>query len=142
MVAAPASPTSALLPKGANASSLGVSPDELLDGEAPPPSSAAPTTESVGELALMRAVLADAITCLSGQGIKPSHRARVAMQARAWIMRRGTETVFAFDSICDALELDGERLRRILLAPKSSKSATRTVDEDETVSFSLAVNVA
>lgn len=140
MVASPVSPTSAPLPKGANASSLGVSPDEFLDGETPPPSSAAPTTESVGELALMRAVLVDAITCLSGQGIKPSHRARVAMQSRAWIMRRGYDSVFSFDSICDALELDGERLRRILLAPRSSKSAPPPVDA--VVSFALAVNVA
>ncbi len=140
LTATPVSPTSALLPNGANASSLGVSPDEVLDGETPPPSSSAPTTESVGELALMRAVLVDAITCLSGQGIKPSHRARVAMQARAWIMRRGYESVFSFDSICDALDLDGERLRHILLAPKCSKSPSPQVDI--AVTFGLAMNVA
>jgi len=73
----------------------------------------------------MRAVLVDAITCLSGRGIKPSHRARVAMQARAWIARRGRESLFAFDSICDALDLDGEKLRWMLLAPRSSKSTGR-----------------
>jgi len=88
----------------------------------------------------MRAVLADAITCLSGQGIKPSHRARVAMQARAWIMRRGYESVFSFDSICDALELDGERLRRVLLAPKTAKSPPRQLGA--VMSFALSVNVA
>jgi len=113
------------------ASSLGVSPDELLDGETPPPSASAPTTESVGARALMRAVLVDAIECLSGQGIKPSHRARVAMQSRAWIARRGRESLFSFDSICDALEFDGERLRRILLAPRSSKSASRRAEAAE-----------
>lgn len=118
-----ASPTSAPLPNGVDASSLGVSPADLVDGETPPLSQSAPTTESVGELALMRAVLVDAITCLSGRGIKPSHRARVAMQARAWIARRGRDSLFTFDSICDALELDGEKLRWMLLAPRSSKSA-------------------
>lgn len=127
MEPATASPTSAPLPNGVDASSLGVSPSELVDGETPPPSTATPTTESVGELALMRAVLVDAITCLSGRGIKPSHRARVAMQARAWIARRGRESLFTFDSICDALELDGEKLRWMLLAPRSSKS-TRQQD--------------
>lgn len=125
MDAATASPTSAPLPNGVDASSLGVSPAELVDGETPPLSTSAPTTESVGELALMRAVLVDAITCLSGRGIKPSHRARVAMQARAWIARRGRDSLFAFDTICDALELDGEKLRWMLLAPRSSKSAQR-----------------
>lgn len=140
MVATPISPSSALLPKGANASSLGVSPDELLDGETPPPSASAPTTESVGVLALMRAVLVDAITCLSGQGIKPSHRARVAMQARAWISRRGCDSLFSFDSICDALELDGDRLRRVLLAPRASKSTQPAADPAETLG--LTVNVA
>lgn len=122
MEAATASPTSSPLPNGVDASSLGVSPADLVDGETPPLSTAVPTSESVGELALMRAVLVDAITCLSGRGIKPSHRARVAMQARAWIARRGRDSLFTFDSICDALELDGERLRWMLLAPRSSKS--------------------
>lgn len=45
------------------------------------------------------------------------------MQARAWISRRGRDSLFAFDTICDALELDGEKLRWMLLAPRSSKSA-------------------
>ena len=121
----PVSPTSTLLPTGADASSLGVSPTDLVDGETPPLSNSAPTSESVGELALMRAVLVDAITCLDGKGVKPSHRARVAMQARAWISRRGCDSLFSFDSICDALEIDGERLRRMLLTPRSSKSSPR-----------------
>jgi hypothetical protein len=137
----PISPTSALAPKGADASSLGVSPIELVDGETPPPSSSAPTTESVGVLALMRAVLVDAITCLDGKGVKPSHRARVAMQARAWISRRGCDSLFAFDSICDALELDGDRLRRVLLTPRSSKRAPRRSVET-LVSLVLTEDVA
>lgn len=140
MEPAKASPTSAPLPIGVDASSLGVSPADLVDGETPPPSTAVPTSESVGELALMRAVLVDAITCLSGRGIKPSHRARVAMQARAWIARRGRESLFTFDTICEALELDGEKLRWMLLAPRSSKS---TRQQDRAVeSFFLTVNVA
>jgi hypothetical protein len=136
MDATPLAPTSAVLPTGADASSLGVSPTDLVDGETPPLSSSAPTSESVGVLALMRAVLVDAITCLDGRGVKPSHRARVAMQARAWIARRGCESLFSFDSICDALELDGERLRRLLLAPRYSKSSPR-----RSVVASLLLNV-
>jgi hypothetical protein len=79
----------------------------------------------------MRAVLLDAIGCLSGQGIKPSHRARVAMQARAWIARRGTDALFSFDSICQTLELDGERLRRMLLTSPSSRKAPKEEDAEE-----------
>lgn len=131
MAAAQPTPTSPLLPRGAGASSQGVSPDGHSDGETPPPSVAVPTTESVGPLALMRAVLLDAIGCLSGQGIKPSHRARVAMQARAWIARRGHEDLFSFDSICTTLELDGERLRRMLLTTPPSRKALEQADPEE-----------
>jgi hypothetical protein len=71
----------------------------------------------------MRAVLLDAIGCLSGEGIKPSHRARVAMQARAWFARRGRDSLFTFDSICDVLALDGERLRERLHVAGGSRKA-------------------
>jgi len=76
-----------------------------------------------GVRALMRAVLLDAIGCLSGEGIKPSHRARVAMQARAWFARRGRDSLFTFDSICDVLGLDGERLRDRLHVAGGSRQA-------------------
>lgn len=71
----------------------------------------------------MRAVLLDAVDCLSGRGVKPSHRARVAMQARAWFARRGRDSLFSFDSICDVLGLDGERLRERLHAARGSREA-------------------
>jgi hypothetical protein len=130
MAAAQPTPPAPLLPRDAGASSQGVSPDGS-DGETPPPSVAVPTTESVGPLALMRAVLLDAIGCLSGQGIKPSHRARVAMQARAWIARRGHDDLFSFDSICTTLEIDGERLRRMLLTTPPSRKAPEQADPEE-----------
>jgi hypothetical protein len=126
-----------------DASSLGVSLDGSSDGETPPPSVAIPTSESVGPLALMRAVLIDAIGCLSGQGVKPSHRARVAMQARAWFRRRGREDLFSFDSICDALELDAERLRRMLLTTPPSRKPPKEADaedvEGEACRFTVSV---
>jgi hypothetical protein len=83
-------------------------------------------------MALMRAVLLDAIGCLSGQGVKPTHRARAAMQARAWVARRGSDAgLFSFDSICDTLELDGERLRRMLLTTPPSRKPAEQADPEE-----------
>ncbi|MEW6271071.1 MAG: hypothetical protein AB1689_17450, partial [Thermodesulfobacteriota bacterium] len=105
----------------------------LLDGETPPPSAAEPPDESSGVYALMRAVLLDAIDCLSGQGVLPRHRARVAMQARAWIARRDRDSLFAFESICDVLDLDADRLREKLLTtrrPTRAALATLTTGSE------------
>jgi len=45
------------------------------------------------------------------------------MQARAWIARRDRDSLFSFESICDVLELDGDRLRSKLLR---TRRPTRT----------------
>lgn len=110
------------------------SPSAPAGGEA----ASSPSGDASGVLGLMRAVLIDAIDCIAGRGVKPIHRAKVAMQARAWVARHGRESVFAFDSICDVLELDGERLRRRLLTrgsspfPRAETPATRHQRRDET----------
>lgn len=96
----------------------GVSPSLLLDGETPPPSAIEPPDESSGVYALMRAVLLDAIDCLTGHGVLPRHRARVAMQARVWFSRRDRSFLFSYESICDVLGLDADRLRKKLLTTR------------------------
>lgn len=68
-----------------------------------------------GERALMRAVLQDAIRCLSGQVGGGHQRLALAQQARDWIASRDEEWPFSFENVCQGLGLDAHRLRPQLL---------------------------
>ena len=41
----------------------------------------------------------------------PKARKARSAEAYGWVMRRGTEYIFAFDSVCEALGLDAEYVR-------------------------------
>jgi hypothetical protein len=69
-----------------------------------------------GERALMRAVLLDAIECLTGNGRRSRSHLQHAAEARAWVETSSDEWPFSFDNICHALDLDTERVRKRLLA--------------------------
>jgi hypothetical protein len=63
----------------------------------------------------MLAVLVDAINILQGWHRLGSARKRRAFaEAGQWVNTRGTSYPFSFDSICDALGIDSEVLRRRL----------------------------
>jgi len=67
------------------------------------------------EQRLMLAVLVDAINILQGWHRLGSARKRRAFaEAGQWVNTRGTGYPFSFDSICDALGIDSEVLRRRL----------------------------
>jgi hypothetical protein len=69
-----------------------------------------------GVKALMIAVLEDAIACLGTTCRTTGVHARMhAVAAARWIRSREKSWPFAFESICDVLGLDCERLRRHLL---------------------------
>jgi hypothetical protein len=69
------------------------------------------------EQRLMLAVLVDAINILQGWNRSGSARKRRAFaEAGQWVNTRGTAYPFSFDSICDALTIDCEILRRRLSA--------------------------
>ena len=70
---------------------------------------------AAGEFALLRAMLLDAIQCLEHQGCPKRSRERLAVQARAWVVRRDDESPFSFDNVCGYLGLPADRLRRILV---------------------------
>ena len=74
-----------------------------------------------GERALLRAVLQDAILCLTGQGVEKHERAKVAAEAQRWIMSRSRRWLFAFESICDVLDINPEYLRDKLLRNPSAR---------------------
>lgn len=71
-----------------------------------------------GARVLMRAVLRDAILCLQGQApdVSKRCRARIANEARTWVISRDLTYVFSFETICDVLGIDANQLRARLLS--------------------------
>ena len=87
------------------------------------------------ERALMRALLLDAVLCLIGQSAPATDRPRLAADARAWITSRSRTWIFAFESVCEALDFDAAYLRRRLFAladahclPGAVSQRVRTAD--------------
>jgi hypothetical protein len=66
-----------------------------------------PWRYQVGELRLMGAVLEDAIDIL-----RKRPRSRAGREAREWISSHDVSWPFAFERICDALDLDADSVRR------------------------------
>ena len=74
-----------------------------------------------GEHRLLRAVLEDALrTILAARhgGVGPAHIRR----EHAWMTSRDRGDPFAFESICDALDLDADWIRRLCSAPPAPGS--------------------
>jgi hypothetical protein len=85
------------------------------------------------ERALMRAMLQDAVLCLLGAAAPEKDRARLATDARYWVMSRSREWVFSFESVCDALDIDSDYARRRLLkmAEQHATADTPAAQADE-----------
>src|SRR5262249_11361760 len=81
-------------------------------------SDAATLTEAgpaAGERGLMRAVLEDAVRCLSGQVGPVRERPQLAVEARAWIETDDSRWPYSFLNVCDHLGFEAEQLRHRLL---------------------------
>jgi len=68
-----------------------------------------PWTHHIGELCLMAAVLEDAVNIL-----RKRPRSRAGREAREWLASHDTSWPFAYERICEALNLDPESVRREL----------------------------
>jgi hypothetical protein len=71
-----------------------------------------PWRHQVGELRLMAAVLEDAINIL-----RKRPRSRAGREAREWLASRDTSWPFAYERICEALDLEADRIRREMSIP-------------------------
>jgi hypothetical protein len=61
---------------------------------------------------LMSALLFDGVQAFLDCALSdPTCRKARTTEAYSWVMRRGTEYIFAFDSVCEALGLDAEYVR-------------------------------
>ena len=72
-----------------------------------------------GPLALMLAILEEAILCVQGAGRCRAADAREAGRARRWVRSRDRSWLFSFESICTALDVDADTLRASLLGDGS-----------------------
>jgi hypothetical protein len=71
------------------------------------------TVETQSEVALMRAVLDDAIHCYQQQfATKTRHARRLAREAEAWFFDNDERWPFSFVNVCRALGFDPEYVRR------------------------------
>jgi hypothetical protein len=86
-------------------------PDAVLPEQFYGPPRGGAQTQS--QVALMRAVLDDALSCYHKQfGPHTSHERRLAQEAEAWFLDHDDRWPFSFVSICHALNLEPEYLRR------------------------------
>jgi hypothetical protein len=72
--------------------------------------------QAVGERALMRAVLEEAVHCLAADTGPTGKRSRLAAEARVWVANDDLQWPFSFANLCDALSFNCETLRARLLA--------------------------
>jgi len=70
------------------------------------------TDTAHGEIALMRAVLEDAISCFQKESVKSGRRSqRLAREAEEWLFTDDYHWPFSFVNICAVLGLDAEYVR-------------------------------
>jgi hypothetical protein len=66
-----------------------------------------------GERRLMLAVLEDAVDCYRrGRGARDPATRLLFNETRAWLESTDRRATFSFESICDALDIDADYLRR------------------------------
>jgi hypothetical protein len=85
-----------------------------------------PPTHHIGELRLMAAVLEDAVNIL-----RKRPRSRAGREAREWIGSKDTTWPFAYERICEALNLDADTIRKEV-------TGTRTTLRLQVPAFDLA----
>jgi hypothetical protein len=79
-----------------------------------------------GPRGLMLAILEDAIWCASEIASPSAAKRMEAHQAEAWISSRDTSWLFSFESICAALDLEPETLRRRIATALSEIATARS----------------
>ena len=78
------------------------------------------------EQKLMLAVLSDAVNCLSKKNTVAAMTSdRSYQQAKEWILAKGKGHLFCFESICEALDWDPERVRRRVLRQTQDPSSIK-----------------
>lgn len=99
-------------------------PDVLLPAQDRPAHASA--TSQLPERRLYFAVLQDAVDCFQKYLVTADRRQRgLYLDAEAWILSRERGWPFAFENVCEQLNLDATYLRRGLLAWRDRELAAR-----------------
>lgn len=78
------------------------------------------------EKKLLLAILEDAIACYQKYIFASDAKGKALFrETESWVVEKGNEAVFAFDSVCEMLDFDPEYLRRGVAAWKSHALAQR-----------------
>lgn len=91
---------------------------------------------------LMVAVLDEAIACLGRRASRDVRSRRRGLDAGEWVRSTDRSSPFSFESICDVLGLDSQRLRRRLLAAARSDGAAPRASRSHRVEVHLSSIVA
>jgi hypothetical protein len=100
--------------------------ERAYTGAEPDPEAQLPGIQWTPELALMFAVLEDAIACYRRTLKRPRQNPEIlARQAEFWIRLDDWESPFSFNNICDALGFDAVATREKILssAPPAERAA-------------------
>jgi len=90
---------------------MALEPDILPAGQLGPAFSGSGPLQ--GERRLMLAVLGDAVDCYRrGRGTRDPATRLLFDETRAWVESTDRRALFSFESICDALNIDADYLRR------------------------------
>lgn len=91
-----------------------------------------------GEVALMRAVLEDAIECFQKQALKSGRRAqRLAREAEEWLFKDDESWPFSFLNVCNVLGIDPAYIRRGLKQWRMQRITAGPTTQNETTVTSL-----
>jgi hypothetical protein len=99
-------------PAEAELARVGVEPWSLLASQV----SARHSQGCSGERRLMAAILGDAIQVYVKGRQRGMTQGLLYREAEEWIESRDRRSLFAFETVCDVLHLDADRLRRVLRA--------------------------
>ena len=86
-----------------------------------------------GERRLMAAVLEDAVRIYLKHAGGPGQGDELFRETEAWIEERGADRLYAFENVCEVLDLDADYLRRGLSARKRQPPRSAAVAEDAAV---------
>lgn len=94
-----------------------------------------------GEVALMRAVLEDAIECFQKQDLKNGRRAqRLAREAEEWLFKDDQLWPFSFLNVCNVLGIDPAYIRRGLKQWRLQRPVAETaIQHDASVPSPIAI---
>ncbi len=91
-----------------------------------------------GVKGLLIAILEDAMVCLEGAKSRTAKTRMAAIETLRWVRSTDTSYAFSFESICDVLGLEVDRMRQKLLAIATEEGDRKRVPSARRVEANLS----